>query len=96
MAESDSAVAFLTLNVERSGSFGLATVIWSVSPQGASLTDLGLSAGRVIIPNGGNNASFQIPVLPDDQPEVDETFTVSLIAVMEANQMIFTEQVLAQ
>lgn len=94
MAENDSAVAFVTLCVERSGSFGLATITWSVRPQAAGLTDLGSSAGTVVIANGGNTSSFQIPVLPDGDPELDETFSVSLLVVMEANQMIFTEKVM--
>lgn len=92
VSELDSGIAFAILNVQRSGSFGMATITWSVRPQEA-LADIGLSAGIVVIPSGDNAASFQIPILPDDEPEIDETFTVSLIVVMENNQMIFTQQV---
>jgi len=86
-------LTFVTLTLVRTGSFGDATITWTVQLQTASLTDIGQSSGTVTIPNGVDTASFQIPVVADDEPEVDETFSVSLLAVAETNQRISSTQV---
>ena len=80
----------------RTGSFGVATVTWTISPVansvGASVLDLGVTAGQVVIPNGANNGSFLFTLVADDVPEVDEEFLVTLITVTESNQMIVESQ----
>ena len=84
----------------RSGSFGPATITWTISPslnnRGATISDIGSNAGVVIIPNGANNATLQFTALPDDVPEVDEMFIVTLLQVTETNQMIRSEEVQLQ
>ena len=91
--ENENTLSFVTLTVLRTGSFGEATITWAVLPQTAVLADIAQSAGTVTIQNGANSASFQVPVVADDVPEIDETFAVRLLTVAEANQMILPEQV---
>lgn len=97
MVETDNVISTVALNITRSGSFGTATITWSISASastpGASVADIGVSAGQVVIPNGANRASFQFSALADDTPEIDEQFLITLIAVNEANQMILSGQV---
>ena len=97
MSEPLTVVSTGDLNVTRSGSFGTATITWTVSPsansQGAQLSDIGANAGQVVIPNGGNSGVFSFTIRPDTIPEVDELFLVTLILVSEPNQMILPQQV---
>lgn len=87
----------MDLTVIRTGSFGTATITWAISASagstGASVMDVGASAGVVVIPNGADTATFPFTVRPDDTPEIDETFVVTLLLVNENNQMIRTQQV---
>ena len=91
--ESQSGLTFVTLTLVRTGSFGTATVTWAVQPQTALLMDVGQSSGIVVIPNGVDTASFQIPIVADDVPEVDELLLVTLLTVAERNQRISPSQV---
>ena len=97
VSEPDSSIAAVSLNVSRIGSFGTATITWTISAssstEGASVTDLGSNAGLVVISNGENSATFSFTAVADDIPEVDEQFLVTLITVNEPNQMILTQQV---
>ncbi len=90
-------VSTVDLNVTRSGSFGTATITWTVSPsagsQGAEISDIGANAGQVVIPNGASSAVFAFTVRPDTIPEIDELFLVTLVLVSEPNQMILPQQV---
>ncbi len=94
MAEFDDASS-VNLNITRTGSFGTATITWSISPfsSGATISEIGVSAGVVVIPSGANTASIEVIVLPDDLPEINENFTITLLQVAESNQMILPEQV---
>lgn len=95
--EPDSGISISTvpLTVTRTGSFGTATVTWTISAvsssPGADIMDIGANAGQVVIPNGANSGSFLFTVRPDDTPEVDEQFLVTLITVNEGNQMILSQ-----
>ncbi len=91
--ESSDGLSFVTLTILRSGSFGEATVTWVVQQQTASLSDVGQSAATVTIQNGANSASFQVPIVADDIPEIDEVFAVRLLTVAQDNQMILQNQV---
>lgn len=95
MSEPDSGISTVALTVTRTGSFGTATITWTIgaisSSPGASITDIGANAGQVVIPNGANSNSFLFTVRPDDTPEVDEQFLVTLIIVTEDNQMILSQ-----
>lgn len=97
MSEPDNAISTVALNVTRTGSFGTATITWTISPvsssAGASVLDIGSTAGQVVIPNGQNSNSFLFTVVADDIPEVDEQFLITLITVNEPNQMIRPQQV---
>ena len=92
-----TSIATVNLNVTRSGSFGTATITWTIAPaansQGAEVQDIGVNAGIVVIPNGDNSAVFPFTARPDTTPEVDELFVVTLAAVTESNQMILPQQV---
>lgn len=98
MSEPEASPSSIDLMVSRTGSFGTATITWAITPSanspGADILDIGVSAGVVVIPNGANTAVFQFIVRPDDRPEVDEVFLVSLILVTEQNQMILPQQVI--
>lgn len=96
MAEPDDSPSTIDLTVTRTGSFGRATITWAVSSSasvGADVMDIGANAGRVVIPNGANTAMFPFTIRPDNTPEVDEMFVVTLISVNEPNQMILPQQV---
>lgn len=97
VAELDNLLSTIDLNVTRTGSFGTASITWAISASanspGASILDIGSNAGLVVIPNGANSAVFPFIVRPDDIPEVDEMFVVTLILVSEANQMILPQGV---
>ena len=93
MSEPETLPSLLDLNVTRSGSFGVATITWAISSQSADSSDIGSTAGQVVIANGANSALFQVPIEPDDVPEVNETFIITLIIVNEQNQMILQQQV---
>ena len=98
MSEPESAISTVALTVTRTGSFGTATITWTISPisssVGATVQDTGGTAGQVVIPNGGNSNTFLFTAVADDVPEVDELFLVTLIAVNEPNQMILPQQVM--
>lgn len=95
--EPPTLLSTVNLNVTRSGSFGTATITWTITPsansQGAEVSDIGVNAGQVVIPNGANSAVFPFTVRPDTTPEVDELFVVTLVLVTETNQMILQTQV---
>lgn len=95
MSEPDSGISTVALTVTRTGSFGTATITWTISAvsssPGASILDIGANAGQVVIPNGGNTNTFFFTARPDDTPEVEEQFLVTLITVTENNQMILSQ-----
>lgn len=95
--EPENSATTIDLTVTRTGSFGTATITWTISPSsstpGAEITDIGANAGIVIIPTGSNTAAFQFTILPDDIPEIDEGFMVTLLQVSEPNQMILPQEV---
>lgn len=84
----------VSLTVTRSGSYGLAEVMWAVTPLSADITDIGGTSGVVSIPDGANNTTLEVLILPDNVPEIDELFVVTLVTTSQANQRIRPEQVM--
>ena len=83
----------VSLTVSRSGSYGLAEVTWLVTPQSADITDVGATTGFVSIPDGANSAQLEVDILPDDLPEVEELFVVTLVTTNQDSQRIQQDQV---
>ena len=83
----------VSLTITRSGSYGLAVVMWLVTPQSADITDVGATTGSVSIPDGANSAQLEVDILPDDLPEVEELFVVTLVTTNQDSQRIQPDQV---
>ena len=81
------------LTLTRSGSFGAAVITWAVTPVSADLLDIEVNTGTAIFPSGSNTTQLEIFISPDDEPEVDELFTVAMVAVSPSSQRISTELV---
>ena len=84
----------VSLNLTRSGSYGLAEVTWAITTVSADFTDIGATSGVVRIPHGSSSAQLDITVLPDDMPEITEALLVTLVTVNQDSQMIRTNQVI--
>lgn len=81
------------LTLTRSGSFGAALITWAITPINTDLSDTGTNTGTVTFPSGSNTTQLEIFIFPDDEPEIDELFTVTLVAVTPSSQRISTELV---
>ena len=81
------------LTLARSGSFGAALITWAIAPINTDLSDTGTNTGTVTFPSGSNTTQLEIFIFPDDEPEIDELFTVMLVAVTPSSQRISTELV---
>ncbi|KAG8456387.1 hypothetical protein GDO86_002244 [Hymenochirus boettgeri] len=63
------------------GTLGNITVYWQLSSDSDIHGDFTAIQGSVLIPDKQNSANITIQLLPDDEPELDETYTVQLISV---------------
>lgn len=81
------------LTLTRSGSFGAALITWAITPINTDLSDTGTNTGTVTFPSGSNTTQLEIFIFPDDEPEIDELFTVTLVAVTPSSQRISAELV---
>lgn len=81
------------LTLTRSGSFGSALITWAITTINTDLSDTGANTGTVVFPPGSNTTELEILILSDDEPEIDELFTVTLVAVTPTSQRISTELV---
>ncbi|XP_058512174.1 adhesion G-protein coupled receptor V1 [Ochotona princeps] len=70
----------VTLNVMRShGALSPVTLHWSIDSDPDA--DLAFTSGNVTFDIGQRSANITVEVLPDDEPELDKAFSVSLISV---------------
>ena len=81
------------LTLTRSGSFGAALITWVITPINTDLSDTGTNTGTVTFPSGSNTTQLEIFIFPDNEPEIDELFTVTLVAVTPSSQRISAELV---
>ena len=81
------------LTLTRSGSFGAALITWAISPIDTDLSDTGTNTGTVTFASGSNTTQLEIFIFPDDEPEIDELFSVTLVAVTPISQRISSELV---
>ena len=82
------------LTVTRTGSYGLAEVMWAATPLSTDITDIGGTSGVISIPDSANTTTLEVLILPDNVPEIDELFVVTLVTTSQANQRIRPEQVI--
>ena len=81
------------LTLTRSGSFGAAVITWVVTPINTDVFDIGANTGTVTFPSGSNTTLLEIFISPDDEPEIDEVFTVTLVSVSPSSQRINSDLV---
>ncbi|KAM3940659.1 adhesion G-protein coupled receptor V1 isoform 2-T2 [Leptodactylus fuscus] len=72
----------ITLIIRRiQGTLGNLTVFWQLTSASDIHGDFTMTSGWVFIPDGQNVAAINLQLLPDDVPEIDETYMVRLISV---------------
>ena len=91
--EPETTPSMVELTVARSGSYGTAVIIWGVTFVSVAFDEIGSNTGTVTIPSGASEAILSISIFPDNEPEVDEEFTVSLLTVNPSNQMLLIQLV---
>lgn len=90
MEEPSDFPSTVQLTLTRSGSFGVAIITWAVTPINADLSDIEVNTGTVMFPSGSNTTQLEIFISPDDEPEINELFTVTMVAVSPSSQRIST------
>ncbi|XP_054994600.1 adhesion G-protein coupled receptor V1 [Sorex araneus] len=78
--EPEDGSSTVKLNIMRShGSLSQVTLIWSIEsdPDG----DLAFTSGNVTFEIGQKSANITVEILPDEQPELDKVFSVSILSV---------------
>lgn len=88
--------SLVQLTLTRSGSFGAATITWVVTTFNADIFDIGANTGTVTFPSGSNTTQLEIFISPDDVPEIDELFTVTMVSVSPSSQRIDSQLVCLQ
>ncbi|XP_059909463.1 adhesion G-protein coupled receptor V1 [Gadus macrocephalus] len=63
------------------GTTGGVVVYWEAQPITASFEDFSPSSGNVTLKDGQRDATIDITIIDDEEVEVEETFTVSLLRV---------------
>ncbi|XP_075449203.1 adhesion G-protein coupled receptor V1 isoform X3 [Ascaphus truei] len=80
--EASEGLLNIILNVKRvQGTLGNLTVHWQLSSMSDFQSDFIATTGWVFIPDMQNTAEIIIQLLPDDVPELDESYMVQLIHV---------------
>ncbi|XP_004678196.1 PREDICTED: G-protein coupled receptor 98 [Condylura cristata] len=83
----------VTLNIMRShGTLSPVTLLWSIDsdPDG----DLAFTSGNVTFETGQKSANITVKILPDEDPELDKLFSVSLINVSSGSLGVHTNATL--
>ena len=93
MEEPSAFPSTVQLTLTRTGSFGAAVITWAITPVSTDLFDVEVNTGTVTFASGSNATQLEIFISPDDEPEVDESFTVTLVAVSPNSQRINSELV---
>ncbi|XP_069819007.1 adhesion G-protein coupled receptor V1 isoform X3 [Dendropsophus ebraccatus] len=72
----------ITLSIKRiQGTLGNLTVYWQLTSASDIFGDFTVTSGWVFIPDGQNAAQITLQLLPDDVPELEETYMVQLTSV---------------
>ncbi|XP_056394317.1 adhesion G-protein coupled receptor V1 isoform X2 [Hyla sarda] len=72
----------IALSIKRiQGTLGNLTVYWQLTSASDILGDFTMTSGWVVIPDGQNVAQIILQLLPDDVPELEETYMVQLTSV---------------
>ncbi|KAG9488005.1 hypothetical protein GDO78_007684 [Eleutherodactylus coqui] len=72
----------ITLILKRiQGTLGNLTVYWQLTSASDTHGDFTVTSGWVVIPDGQNVAEITLQLLPDDVPELEETYMVQLTSV---------------
>ncbi|XP_060082724.1 adhesion G-protein coupled receptor V1-like [Ylistrum balloti] len=82
ITEPDTTPYQVLLQLTREGTSGEAVISWMLSGS-ASVTasDTGPTSGTVIMERGKSDVTLIIPIMPDDEPELEEEVTVTLTSV---------------
>ncbi|XP_054544211.1 adhesion G-protein coupled receptor V1 isoform X2 [Talpa occidentalis] len=83
----------VTLNIMRShGTLSSVTLLWSIDsdPDG----DLAFTSGNVTFEIGQKSANITVEILPDEDPELDKVFSVSILSVSSGSLGVHTNATL--
>nr|XP_031304026.1 adhesion G-protein coupled receptor V1 [Camelus dromedarius] len=78
--EPEDGYSTVVLNIMRShGALSRVTLLWSIDsdPDG----DLAITSGNVTFEMGQKSANITVEILPDEDPELDKAFSVSILSV---------------
>ncbi|XP_039111424.1 adhesion G-protein coupled receptor V1 [Hyaena hyaena] len=91
--EPEDGYSTVTLNIMRShGALSQVTLLWSIDsdPDG----DLAFTSGNVTFEIGQKSANITVEILPDEDPELDKAFSVSIISVSSGSLGVHTNATL--
>nr|XP_001918372.2 G-protein coupled receptor 98 [Equus caballus] len=91
--EPEDGYSTVVLNIMRShGALSQVTLLWSVDsdPDG----DLAFTSGNVTFEIGQKSANITVEILPDEEPELDKAFSVSILSVSSGSLGVHTNATL--
>nr|XP_021553254.1 G-protein coupled receptor 98 [Neomonachus schauinslandi] len=91
--EPEDGYSIVPLNIMRShGALSQVTLLWSIAsdPDG----DLAFTSGNVTFEIGQKSANITVEILPDEDPELDKAFSVSILSVSSGSLGVHTNATL--